>query len=111
MTQLQQLFEAVHRIISEEPMLLEVKPNPVYIIGDIHGNYAVCCYLHLYTFTNDRHPCVIIQDLTKFLELFGLLTCGDFIPAKFVFLGGLLSIYMILILCSRRHYDLNRLRG
>lgn len=45
------LFEAVYRVVSKEPVLLEVSPSPVYIIGDIHGNYHVCFLgISLFTF-------------------------------------------------------------
>lgn len=83
------LFEAVYRVVSKEPVLLEVSPSPVYIIGDIHGNYHVCFLgISLFTFLLTS-LCIATQDLHQFLDIFGLLRCGAFVPAKFLFLGGL----------------------
>lgn len=83
------LFEAVYRVVSQEPVLLELSPSPVYIIGDIHGNYHVCPSLTCTPSVLGLDAALGTQDLHQFLDIFGLLRCGAFVPAKFLFLGGL----------------------
>lgn len=60
-----QLFDLVKPVLGADPSLLELEP-PLYVIGDIHGNY---------------------QDLMSFTEAFGLLKTASFVPATFLFLG------------------------
>jgi len=53
-------------VLRKESCLLRISPLPVYILGDIHGNFG---------------------DLYKFLDRTGLIHGGEFIPSKFLFLG------------------------
>jgi len=53
------------KIMSKEPTLLRLDP-PVYVIGDLHGNY---------------------KDFAYFAQAFGLWTSAEFVPARFLFLG------------------------
>lgn len=53
------------RVMAAEPTLLRLEP-PVYVIGDLHGNF---------------------KDFSYFAKAFGLWTSAEFIPAKFLFLG------------------------
>ena len=59
------LFKKVGPILANDPALLELEP-PVYVFGDIHGNY---------------------QDLMTFSKAFGLHDTASFVPASFLFLG------------------------
>jgi len=59
------LMMAVKPVLAADPSLLELEP-PIYVIGDIHGNY---------------------HDLMSFTEAFGLLKTASFVPATFLFLG------------------------
>ena len=52
-------------IMAAEPTLLRLEP-PVYVIGDLHGNF---------------------KDFTYFAKAFGLWSSAEFTPAKFLFLG------------------------
>lgn len=52
-------------IMAAEPTLLRLDP-PVYVIGDLHGNY---------------------KDFSYFAKSFGLWSSAEFTPAKFLFLG------------------------
>jgi len=53
------------KIMAKEPTLLRLEP-PVYVIGDLHGNY---------------------KDFAYFAQAFGLWTSAEFVPARFLFLG------------------------
>jgi len=53
------------KIMAKEPTLLRLEP-PVYVIGDLHGNY---------------------KDFAYFAQSFGLWTSAEFVPARFLFLG------------------------
>lgn len=53
------------KIMESEPTLLRLEP-PVYVIGDLHGNY---------------------KDFAYFAQAFGLWTSAEFVPARFLFLG------------------------
>jgi len=53
------------KIMAKEPTLLRLDP-PVYVIGDLHGNY---------------------KDFAYFAQAFGLWTSAEFVPARFLFLG------------------------
>eukprot|EP00727_Mastigamoeba_balamuthi_P013613 m51a1_g8875 putative serine threonine protein (621) ;mRNA; f:620496-624118 len=52
-------------LMKDEPTLLRIKA-PVYVIGDLHGNY---------------------KDFVYFAKSFGLWNSAEFVPAKFLFLG------------------------
>eukprot|EP01105_Mastigella_eilhardi_P009469 TRINITY_DN2232_c0_g1_i2.p1 TRINITY_DN2232_c0_g1~~TRINITY_DN2232_c0_g1_i2.p1 ORF type:complete len:569 (-),score=144.56 TRINITY_DN2232_c0_g1_i2:611-2296(-) len=62
---LEEVVTAATDIFCREPALLFHKP-PVYVIGDLHGNF---------------------KDLTYFAKAFGLWQNALFVPAKFLFLG------------------------
>ena len=53
------------RVMAAEPTLLRIDP-PVYVIGDLHGNF---------------------KDFSYFAKAFGLWSSAEFTPAKFLFLG------------------------
>ena len=53
------------RVMGAEPTLLRIDP-PVYVIGDLHGNF---------------------KDFSYFAKAFGLWSSAEFTPAKFLFLG------------------------
>ena len=79
------LFNLVKPILAAEPTLLELEP-PLYVIGDLHGNY---------------------YDLLSFADTFGLLKTAPLVPAKFLFLGdfvdrGLHSLETLLWLFSMK---------
>ena len=44
---------------------------------------------HAHTLGSVLDAALGTQDLHQFLDIFGLLRCGAFVPAKFLFLGGL----------------------
>jgi len=53
------------KIMAKEPTLLRLEP-PVYVIGDLHGNF---------------------KDFAYFAKSFGLWNSAEFVPARFLFLG------------------------
>ena len=59
------LAAAAGAIMAAEPTLLRLEP-PVYVIGDLHGNF---------------------KDFSYFAKAFGLWSSAEFIPVKFLFLG------------------------
>jgi len=75
--------------LKKESNLLTIDLMPCYILGDIHGNFS---------------------DLFHFLEMAGMIYGGEFLPAKFLFLGDYIDrgIHglecVLLILCLKVLY-------
>jgi len=84
LSDLRAFCESAKKVLEKERCLLTIDVTPCYILGDIHGNFG---------------------DLYKFLDKTGLIHCGEFIPAKFLFLGdyvdrGLHDIECVLLVLS-----------
>jgi len=75
--------------LEKDKTLIRIDVMPCYILGDIHGNFS---------------------DLFSFLEKTGLIYGGEFVPAKFLFLGDFVDrgIHdfecVLLILCLKILY-------
>lgn len=60
-----QLASDSAQVIKEDPTLVRLEP-PVYVVGDLHGNF---------------------KDFAYFAKAFGLWNSAEFVPARFLFLG------------------------